>query len=165
MIYTHTCVCIYIYIYTYQEESISSICISAASPAGLRTCSWSWGLPTLGCLCKALPNMEQVLRPTGVWQKRTLELIVFSDIYACMFVYTCICSCTCACMYTFTCLEMELGALVEGPVDWALCLGLIVRHVESLVVPRGSGKVEERMGKRSTVQKNRTKTSQHMVCD
>ena len=49
------------------------------TPAGLGSCSWGWGLPTLGCLCKALPNIEKEPRPTGVWQKGTWELIVFSD--------------------------------------------------------------------------------------
>ena len=48
------------------------------TPAGLGTCSGGWGLPTLGCLCEALPNVGQVPRPTGVWQKGCLELIVFS---------------------------------------------------------------------------------------
>ena len=38
------------------------------TPASLNTFSGGWGLPTLGCLCEALPNIEQVLRPTGVWQ-------------------------------------------------------------------------------------------------
>ena len=37
--------------------------------AGLGTFSWGWGLPTLGCLCKTLPNIETVPRPTDVWQK------------------------------------------------------------------------------------------------
>ena len=32
--------------------------------ADLSTCSWGRGLPALGCLCKALPNIEKVLRPT-----------------------------------------------------------------------------------------------------
>ena len=35
---------------------------------------WDWGLPTLGCLCKALPDAEQVLRPAGVWQKEFWSL-------------------------------------------------------------------------------------------
>ena len=39
------------------------------TPAGLSTLSWGLGLPTVGCLCKALPSIERVLRPTGVWQK------------------------------------------------------------------------------------------------
>ena len=30
-------------------------------------------------ICKALSNIEQVLRPTGVWQKGVSELVVFSD--------------------------------------------------------------------------------------
>ena len=37
---------------------MSSICISAA----------------------ALPNIEKVLRPTGVWQRGTLELLTFSEL-------------------------------------------------------------------------------------
>ena len=49
------------------------------TPAGLITCSWGWGLPTLRCLCKALPKIGKVPRPTGVWQKGMLELIVFSE--------------------------------------------------------------------------------------
>ena len=37
--------------------------------------------PRRGCLSNAVPNVdiEQILRPTGVWQKGILELIVFSD--------------------------------------------------------------------------------------
>ena len=50
------------------------------TPAGLGTSSWGWGLPTPGCLCKALPNIESVPRPSSVWQKETLELIVFSEL-------------------------------------------------------------------------------------
>ena len=49
------------------------------TPASLSTCSWGWGLPTPGCLCKALPNIEQILRPTCVWQNMILKLLVFSD--------------------------------------------------------------------------------------
>ena len=61
------------------NECTSSVRASAAPPAGLGTCSQGRGLPTLGCLLEALPNMEEVLRPTGVWQKRCLELIAFSE--------------------------------------------------------------------------------------
>ena len=80
------------------------------TPAGLSTVSWDWGLPTPGCLCKALPDIEyiciyiyiyiyiyiiviialpdieQVLRPTGVWQKGLLELMVVSDTVMIMIV-------------------------------------------------------------------------------
>ena len=43
------------------------------------TFSWGWGLPTVGCLCKALPDMEKVLRPTGVWHEGILKLLVPSE--------------------------------------------------------------------------------------
>ena len=39
------------------------------TPAGLGICSWGRGLPTLGCLRTALPNVESELRRTGVWRK------------------------------------------------------------------------------------------------
>ena len=52
-------------------------------PAGLGTSSSGCGLPTLGHLCEALPNIEQVLRPTGVWQQGILELTVFSEGITC----------------------------------------------------------------------------------
>ena len=41
---------------------------------------WGWGLPTLGCLCKALPPIDKALRPAGVWQKGILEPIAFSSL-------------------------------------------------------------------------------------
>ena len=75
------CTYIYIHIYTERERDvyISSISDKCRTPAGLSICSWGCGLPALGCPCKALPNTEKVPRPTGVWQKGFLELIVPSD--------------------------------------------------------------------------------------
>ena len=43
------------------------------TPAGLSTFSWGCWLPTPGCLCKALPKVEQVLRPKGIWQKKEIN--------------------------------------------------------------------------------------------
>ena len=45
------------------------------APACLRAFSWGWGLPTLGCLCNALPNIKQIPRPTGVWPKGISKFI------------------------------------------------------------------------------------------
>ena len=59
------------------------------TPAGLGTFSLSWGLPALGCPCKALPNIEKVPRPTGAWQKGTLELIILSDKTPCYLLPVC----------------------------------------------------------------------------
>ena len=61
---------------------ISSICISAAPQSVSVLVLWGRGLPTLGCLCEALPNIEKVPRPTGVGQKGVWELIVSSDLGA-----------------------------------------------------------------------------------
>ena len=50
-----------------------------STPAGLST-FWGWALPTLGCLCKALPNIETSTETnTKNWQMEILELLVFSD--------------------------------------------------------------------------------------
>ena len=53
-----------------------------ARPSRFQHLFLGWGLPTLGCLCKDLPNIEQVPRPTGVWQKDMLKLTawVFRDV-------------------------------------------------------------------------------------
>ena len=44
-------------------------------PAGLSTFSWGWGCQ-LWVAPMQSPNIEEVLRPTGVWQNINLELIV-----------------------------------------------------------------------------------------
>ena len=43
------------------------------TPAGLSTFSWGWGLPTLGCLCKALPDIRKGTETDRCLAKRDFE--------------------------------------------------------------------------------------------
>ena len=58
---------------------MSSICVSAAPQPVSEFVLGAGGLPTRGCLCKSLPNIEKVLKPTGVRQKGILEPAVLSE--------------------------------------------------------------------------------------
>ena len=48
----------------YPGSGYKSHLYKCRTPTGLSTFSWGWGLPTLACLCKALPNIEQHLPNT-----------------------------------------------------------------------------------------------------
>ena len=58
-------------------------CVPARSRYSvLGTFSWGWGLPTSGLLMQSTSKRRtSILRPTGVWQRGVLELIVFSLIH------------------------------------------------------------------------------------
>ena len=45
------------------------------TPAGLSTFSWGWGLPTLGCLCKATSNHRTSTETNRCLSKVDLEII------------------------------------------------------------------------------------------
>ena len=83
------------------------------TPAGLDTFSWGWGLPTLARLCKALPNVEQVLRPTGVWHKGILELNP-------------ICSDTCRCVYIYIYIYIHLSLSLSLHISISISLSLYI---------------------------------------
>ena len=61
---------------------INFICTSAAPQPVSVLVLGAEGLPTLRCLCRALPDTEEVLRPTGFWQKAILVLSLVDGVEA-----------------------------------------------------------------------------------